>query len=75
MEDFLERYLEINKKALPEEIVQYIMRQVIEAFRYLYNKRIMHRLINLRHILINYENDFDREIKNIMKGKIKIINF
>ena len=51
------------------------MRQVIEAFRYLYNKRIMNRLINLRHILINYENDFDREIKNIMKGKIKIINF
>ena len=37
LEDFLERYIEINKKALPEEIVQYIMRQVIEAFRYLYN--------------------------------------
>ena len=75
LKQFLENYLKINNKALPEEIVQSIMRQVIEAFRYLYNKKIIHRYINLRHILINYENDEDRKNNNIMKGKIKIINF
>ena len=75
LEDFLEKYLESNKKALPEEIVQKIFKQVIETFRYLYNKKIIHRNINLRHILINYENEYDRENNNIMKGKIKIINF
>ena len=50
LEEFLEKYLETNNKALPEEIVQHIMRQIIEVFRYLYNKKIMHRHINLRHI-------------------------
>ena len=75
LEEFLEKYLETNNRALPEEIVQHIMRQIIEVFRYLYNKKIMHRHINLRHILINYENDEDREKNDIMKGKIKLINF
>ena len=75
LEDYLEKYLKVNKKALPEEIVQNIMRQLIDVFRYLYNKKIMHRSINLRHILINYENEIDKENNNIMKGKIKIIHF
>ena len=75
LDQFLDKYIEINNKALPEEIVQNIMRQIIEAFRYLYNKKIIHRHINLRHILINYENDEDREKNNIMNGKIKIIDF
>ena len=75
LEVFLDNYLEANNKALPEEIVQNIMRQVIEAFRYLNNKKIMNRRINLSHILINYENEYDRENKNILKGKIKINGF
>ena len=75
LEDFLDNYLEANNKALPEDIVQNIMRQVIEAFRYLNNKGIMNRRIKLKHILINYENEYDRENKNIMKGKIKISGF
>ena len=74
LEEFLENYLKDNDKALPEEIVQYIMRQIIEAFRYLYNKKIMHRCIDLRHILIDYENEIDKKNNNIMKGKLKIIN-
>ena len=75
MEQFFEKYLEVNNKALPEEIVQNLMRQIIEALRYLYNKKIMHRFINLKHILINYENYEDREKNNIINGRIKIINF
>ena len=75
LDQFLFKYIEINNKALQEEIVQNIMRQIIEAFRYLYNKKIIHRHINLRHILINYENDEDREKNNILNGKIKIIDF
>ena len=75
LKEFLNKYIKDNNKALPEEIVQHIMRQIIEVFRYLYNKKIMHRNINLKHILINYENDEDKENNDIMKGKIKIINF
>ena len=54
------------------EIVQYVMRQVIEAIKYLHNKKIMNRNICLGKILINYEDENDRKYNNIMKGKIKI---
>ena len=51
------------------------MKQVIDAIKYLHNKKIMHRDLNLSNILINYENENDRENNNILKGKIKIIDF
>ena len=70
----LKEYLNIYKK-LSEEIVQYIMKQVIEAMKYLHNKKIMHRDLNLSNILINYDDENDRENRNVMKGKIKIIDF
>ena len=35
----------------------------------------MHRSIDLRHILIHYENEIDKKNNNIMKGKIKIADF
>ena len=72
LKQFLEKY---SDKALPEEIVQHVMRQIIEAIRYLNNKKIMHRHIDLGHFLINYEDKYDKENNNIMKGKIKLINF
>ena len=75
LQQFLEKYLETYGKALSEEIVQYIMRQIIEAIRYLNNKKIMHRHISLNHFLINYDDQYDKENNNIMKGKIKLISF
>ena len=69
----LEEYLDKYKK-LSEEIVQYIMKQVIEAFKYLFNKKIMHRHLHLDNILIDYEDENDKN-NNIMKGRIKIIDF
>ena len=75
LEKFLEKYQEDNKKPLSEEIVQYIMRQIVEGMKYLSNKKIMHRHINLDNILINYEDENDKKNNNIMKAKIKIIDF
>ena len=46
LEKFLEKYQEDNKKPHSEEIVQYIMRQIVEGMKYLSNKNIMHRHIN-----------------------------
>ena len=37
LEKFLEKYQEDNKKPLSEEIVQYIMRQIVEGMKYLSN--------------------------------------
>ena len=75
LKEFLEKNLEVNHKALSEEIVQYLMRQIIDAFRYLRNKKIIYRNLKLNHLLINYEDEYDRENNNILKGRIKINNF
>ena len=61
VEKFLEKYQEDNKKPLSEEIVQYIMRQIVEGMKYLSNKKIMHRHINLDNILIIYEDENDKK--------------
>ena len=75
LENFLEKYQDKYNKALSEEIVQYIMRQIIEGMKYLHNKKIIYRNINLENIIINYEDENDRKNNNIMKAKIIIINF
>ena len=71
----LKRYQNGNDKGFPEEIVQYIMKEIIEGVKYLHNKRIIHRQLSLDNIIINYENEDDLKNNNIMKGKIKIIDF
>ena len=70
LDNFLYKY-----KNMTEEIAQYMMNQVIEAFKYLHNKKIMHRNINLDNILIDYDDENDKNNNNIMKGRIKIMDF
>ena len=75
IEDFSEKYFKENEKPLTEEIVQYIMRQVINTLKYLHQKKIIFRNIKPSKLLINYENEEDIKNNNIMKGKIKIADF
>ena len=71
----LEKYQDKNNTAFSEEIVQYLMKQIVDAIRYLHKKKILHRDLKLDNILINYEDENDRLNNNIMKGQIKIIDF
>ena len=50
----LEKYRLKFGKAFPEELVQYFMRQIIDAFKYIHNKGFMHRDIKLENILLHY---------------------
>ena len=75
LENFLETYRLKYNNFPSEEIVQYIMRQIIEGIKYLHNKHIIYRAVNLTNIMINYEDENDRINNNIMKAKIKIIDF
>ena len=75
LSDCLEKYQEKHNKAFPEEIVQYLMRQIVDAIRYLHGKKILHRDLKLDNILINYDDEKDKLNNNIIKGKIKIIDF
>jgi serine/threonine protein kinase len=71
----LEKYQLKYGKPFSQEIVQYLMRQIIDAFRYIHGQKIMHRDIKLDNILINFQNEKDKKELNMMKAQIKIIDF
>ena len=76
LSDCFEQYKQkYNTQFFPEEIVQYIMRQVVNAIKYIHSKGIMHRNIQLGNIMINYSNTEDLKKINLLKGTIKIIDF
>ena len=75
LQSFLDKYQEKNKHAFTEEIVQYLMRQIMSAMYYLHSRNIMHRDIKLENILLKFDSIEDKENLNIMKSQVKIIDF
>ena len=71
----LEKYQQKYGKPFSEEIVQHLMRQIISAFKYLHALKIIHRDVKLDNILLNYENEEDKENFNLMKAQVKLIDF
>ena len=71
----LENYQYKFGRPFPEDLVQYFMRQIISAFKYIHNQGIMHRDIKLENILLNYNNENDKNNFNLYKAQIKIIDF
>ena len=75
LSDCLEDHMKKNKKPFSEEIVQYLMRQIVSGLNHLHKKNILHRDIKLDNILVNFDNEEDRKNRNMMKAKVKIIDF
>ena len=76
LSDCLDYYTEKNnEKPFSEEIVQYLMKQIVSAIYYLHQKNIVHRNLKLDNILINFDSEEDRKNRNMLKAKIKIKDF
>ena len=75
LSDCLKKYKKMYGTPFPEEIVQYLMRQIIDAIRYIHNKKIIHRDLKLDNILVHFNSEQDKNNLNMMRAIIKIIDF
>ena len=62
-------------KPFSEEIVQYLMKQIVSAIKYIHDRNIIHRDLKLENIMVNFYTNIDKKNLNMMKTKIKIIDF
>jgi len=75
LSDCLEYHIKQFRKPFSEEIVQYLMKQIVSGLSYLHGKHILHRDIKLDNILVKFDSEEDRQKKNMLKAKVKIIDF
>ena len=75
LSECLKKYQEKYGRPFSEEIVQYLMRQIIDAMRYIHRRHIIHRDLKLDNILVNFNSEADRQNLNMMKAIVKIIDF
>jgi serine/threonine protein kinase len=75
LSDCLEYHIKQNRRPFSEEVVQYLMRQIVDGIKYLHGKHILHRDIKLDNILVKFDSEEDKLKRNMMKAKVKIIDF
>ena len=75
LNECLDRYKNKYNQGFPENIVQFLMRQIIDAIKYIHSKNIIHHDIRLDNILVNFDNVKSKLDLNMMEARIKIIDF
>jgi len=68
-------YKSVHQRPFPEDIVQYLMKQIVDGLKYIHQKDIIHRDIKLANILVKFNSDDDAQRLNMKKATIKISDF
>ena len=71
----LRKYMEAHRKPFSEEIVQYLMRQIVSGLDALHSRNILHRDLKLDNILICFNSDNDKKSLNLLRANAKITDF
>ena len=75
LRDCLKRYQEEYDKSFSQEIIQHIMRQLVDVIKYLHSIDIIHRNIKLENILVIFNSEEDKNNLNMLKSTIKLNDF
>ena len=68
LSDCLRKHRMIKGRPFSEDIVQHIMRQAIDALKYLHSKRIIHRDLKLENMLMNFQTEEDKKNLNMLNA-------
>ena len=71
----LKKYKAAYKRPFPEELVQYLMRQIVSGLSFLHSQKIIHRDLKLENILVTFNSENDKKSLNMMKCIAKLIDF
>ena len=71
----LNHYKQSYGKPFTENIVQYLMKQILTAVEFLHKNGIIHRDLNLENILLKYNSQSEADSHNLLLSQIKIIDF